>query len=78
MKTTERALLAIEGVRLSFSGRVVLEKIDLSVSLGEVLVILGLSGSGKSTLLRLILGLLPVDSGSIRFNDSEITQLSRA
>lgn len=41
------------------------QDIDLSISTGEVFVIMGLSGSGKSTLLRAINGLIPISRGRI-------------
>src|SRR5213078_1167650 len=62
-----------EGVRKSFGENVVLDGIDLSVSMGETLVVIGPSGSGKSTLLRCINLLEPIDSGRIWFDGREIT-----
>jgi ABC-type bacteriocin/lantibiotic exporter with double-glycine peptidase domain len=47
-------VIRLEGVRKSFGDNVVLEGIDLTVTTGEVLVVIGASGSGKSTLLRCI------------------------
>jgi ATP-binding cassette subfamily B protein len=41
---------------------------SLTVQRGELTIITGRIGSGKSTLLRLILGLLPADSGQLRWN----------
>jgi glutamate transport system ATP-binding protein len=46
----------------------VLKNIDLAVSHGEVLVVIGPSGSGKSTLCRSINGLERIDSGEIRLD----------
>jgi len=43
-----------------------LDAIDLHVPAGQVAAIVGPSGSGKSTLLRLIAGLLPADTGTVR------------
>ncbi len=45
-----------------------LQPIDLTISQGELLVVLGPSGSGKSTLLRLIAGLEAPSSGSVWFD----------
>src|SRR5215217_5989514 len=63
-----------EGVRKSFGENVVLDGIDLSVSSGETLVVIGPSGSGKSTLLRCINLLEPIDSGRIFLEGEEITR----
>ena len=49
-------------------GPLVLDRISLSVDPGEFVSLIGPSGCGKSTLLRLIAGLTPVSSGSLRIN----------
>jgi ABC-type polar amino acid transport system ATPase subunit len=67
-------MVQLEAVRKSFGDNVVLDRIDLSVDLGEVLVVIGPSGSGKSTLLRCVNLLEPVDSGRIYLEGDEITR----
>ena len=66
-------VVRLEGVTKSFGENVVLRDIDLEVTSGEVLVVIGPSGSGKSTLLRCVNLLEPVDSGRIWFEGLEIT-----
>jgi polar amino acid transport system ATP-binding protein len=67
-------MLRLEAVRKSFGDNLVLDRIDLSVDLGEVLVIIGPSGSGKSTLLRCVNLLEPIQEGSIFLEGEEITR----
>jgi spermidine/putrescine transport system ATP-binding protein len=67
-------VVRLEGVRKSFGDNLVLDGIDLSVAMGEVLVVIGPSGSGKSTLLRCVNLLEPVDSGRILFEGQELTR----
>jgi polar amino acid transport system permease protein len=63
---TERPFVEIRNVHKSYGSREVLRGIDLNVSRGEVVVIMGPSGSGKSTLLRLVNHLETLDWGEIK------------
>lgn len=54
----------------------VLKDVSLKVPAGEFAVIQGSSGSGKSTLLSLLSGLDRPDSGTVRIQDQDITDLS--
>ncbi len=59
------SIVEIKALRKSFGPNEVLKGIDLQVSPGEVIAIIGKSGSGKSTLLRCINGLEEFQSGSL-------------
>lgn len=51
----------------------VLENCSLHISAGETVGLMGPSGCGKSTLARILLRLLPCDTGKILFNQQDIT-----
>jgi branched-chain amino acid transport system ATP-binding protein len=69
------ALLEVQGVSKRFGGIVANEAISLSVPEGGIIGLIGPNGSGKTTLFNAIVGYYPVDAGSIRFEDREITRL---
>ncbi len=66
-------IVRIQNLKKSFGSLEVLKDVDLEVTKGEVVVILGPSGSGKSTLLRCINRLEEPTGGHIWFEDVEIT-----
>ncbi len=68
-------IVKFENVSISFGERAVLEGVSFSVERGQTLCILGRSGVGKSVALRLLMGFLKPDSGSIRVEGQEITEL---
>ena len=73
---THEPTIVVKGLHKSFGEQTVLNGVDLTVARGETLAVLGRSGTGKSVLLKLLIGLQPPDSGSIRINGQEITGLS--
>jgi len=60
-------LLAIDGLHAGYGETEVLHGIDLAVSAGEIVAVLGSNGVGKSTLNRTISGILRARQGSINF-----------
>jgi ATP-binding cassette subfamily B protein len=50
------------------------EDVDLTVIRGETVVVTGRVGSGKTTLLKALLGLVPRDSGEIRWNETAVDE----
>ena len=71
------ALVALSGVNKHFGALHVLQDIDLTISRGEVVVVIGPSGSGKSTLCRTINRLETIDAGSITIDGKPLPQEGR-
>lgn len=55
----------LDSVSKGFGGRLILDQVDLALTPGEIVVVVGPSGGGKSVLLDLILGLLTPDAGQV-------------
>jgi phospholipid/cholesterol/gamma-HCH transport system ATP-binding protein len=70
-------MIEIKDLHKKFGNKVVLDGVNLKITDGETLVIIGRSGCGKSVLLKHILGLLTPDSGSVKVENQEITELSK-
>ncbi|GII05287.1 ABC transporter ATP-binding protein [Planobispora takensis] len=77
--TQEQPLLAVADLEVSFPGRRrrdprirVLHGVSVDVRPAETLGLVGESGSGKTTLGRAVLGLVPVQSGSVTFDGERI------
>ena len=63
------AVLQVNHLAKSFSGKPVLRDISMSVEKGEVIAIIGPSGSGKTTFLRCAAMLETMDAGDLLFSD---------
>lgn len=69
-------LLKLTNISKSYSGRKILDQLNLEVDRGESIAIIGPSGSGKTTLLNLIGALDQPDSGTIEFDGHTIQGLN--
>jgi len=67
--------IRLRRVSKSFGEQVVLNGVDLEVTRGETVTVLGRSGTGKSVMLKLIIGLKRADAGHIELNGEEITSM---
>ena len=72
------ASLSLDKVSKSFGAAEILKAVSLDIADGEFVVLVGPSGCGKSTLLRLIAGLDPLTSGTIRIGDRFVNELAPA
>jgi phospholipid/cholesterol/gamma-HCH transport system ATP-binding protein len=76
-KASSDSLLNIEHLKKRFGNQLVLNDINLTVSKGEIVCIIGQSGCGKSVILKHIMGLLIPDGGRILLDGKEISSPRR-
>jgi zinc/manganese transport system ATP-binding protein len=66
-------IVALTGARLAFGDRVLWDHLDLTVSAGEFIAVLGPNGTGKTSLLKVLLGQLPLTAGTATLAGQRIT-----
>jgi 2-aminoethylphosphonate transport system ATP-binding protein len=69
----ESPQIRVQALSVRYGDHAVLDRIDLSVAAGEVVVLLGASGSGKTTLLRAIAGFTAPTGGRIALGTTDVT-----
>jgi 2-aminoethylphosphonate transport system ATP-binding protein len=67
--------IALDSLRVSYHGNMVLKPLSLTIEPGEVLALIGPSGSGKTTVLRAIAGFVQPAGGRILIGDTDVTHL---
>jgi zinc transport system ATP-binding protein len=65
MQMTEPSVISVRDLTFSYHHETILEDINFDIHHGEFVGIIGPNGSGKTTLLKLLLGLLPVQHGTV-------------
>ncbi|MCF8587211.1 ABC transporter ATP-binding protein [Gordonia liuliyuniae] len=73
--TPREPVLSVQSVTKKFGSTTALADVDLTVSRGETVAVVGPSGSGKSTLARVLVGLTSPDAGYVETADGARTQL---
>jgi len=71
-ESTNKPVLAVEGVAKSYGRVRALDAVDLTVEAGEFVALLGPNGAGKTTLFQLLSGLFVADAGAIRILGHDI------
>lgn len=67
------AILEVSGISKSFPGVRALHDVSLEVGDSEVVALLGENGAGKSTLMKILAGVQPADSGSMKIDGKEVS-----
>src|SRR6476620_5794748 len=70
-------VLAISDLTVSYNRVPALHHIGFEVPCGQCVALLGPNGAGKSTLLKALAGLLPLETGSIRFHGHAVRGASQ-
>ena len=74
-----KGFISVEGVyaKPPASNKYTLENLNFSINKGDILGVIGASAAGKSTLARIILGVWPVQIGTVRIDGADISQWDR-
>jgi len=70
-------LLSLKNVTMKFGGVTALSELNLEVRKGEILALIGPNGAGKTTVFNVVTGVYKVTSGTITFDETEITTQKR-
>jgi branched-chain amino acid transport system ATP-binding protein len=69
-------VLVVKSLRSYYESICALKAVSLHIKKGEIVTLIGANGSGKSTLLNSIVGLIPRMTGTIQFEDTELSIMS--
>ena len=74
IEVNEEASIIVKSLSVSYGRKSVLTNLYLDLQPGKLYGLIGPNGAGKSTLVKAILNLIPVESGSIKYNNTNIDQ----
>ena len=72
----DAGLLETHGLVKKYSGRVVVNKISITIGHRSIVGLLGRNGAGKTTTFRMIMGMVTPNGGSVLFSGRDITKLA--
>ena len=75
-KPADAQVLSVSDLQAWYGESHILHGINFNVKAGEVVTLLGRNGAGKTTTLKSVMGIIGKRTGSIRFNDQDITRAS--
>jgi len=68
-----REVVVLSGVRKAYPGRVIYDRLDLTITRGQKVALVGPNGAGKSTLLKMMAGVIAPDAGTISYGQNVTT-----
>ena len=71
-------MLSVENLAFGYPGKRVGADVTMALGAGEVMCLLGPNGGGKTTLFKTILGLIPAQGGTVRYDDAPLAAMARA
>src|SRR5215467_14229435 len=78
MSSSIESAIEFHDVTMSYDDRKILDDVSFVVNPGETKIVMGGSGTGKSTILKLVLGLIKPQSGTIKIDGEDVTEMSEA
>ena len=69
----KNSIIEFQNVSLSYGNRLILDNISFKINEGQIFGMLGPNGVGKSTIFNLLTGLISPNTGSIKINETEVT-----
>jgi branched-chain amino acid transport system ATP-binding protein len=69
-------MLAVENLSVNYGAIRALHQVSCCVKQGEIVALIGANGAGKTTILNTISGIVPSISGSVSFEDEDITRMA--
>ncbi len=70
---TLKSIIEFNNISLSYGNRLILDNISFKINEGQIFGMLGPNGVGKSTIFNLLTGLISPNAGSIKINETEVT-----
>jgi branched-chain amino acid transport system ATP-binding protein len=68
-------MLKVNGIVVYYGAALILQSVSIEIKEADVISIIGPNGAGKTTLIKAIMGLVPIVSGEIYFQDEQINKL---
>lgn len=66
-------ILEIDNITIKYDNKIVLYNFSMEVERGSSVAVVGASGCGKSSLLKAIIGIIPINNGQIKLDDTELS-----